>query len=115
MKGSVRILSALIFATILSLSVAPRATAADKESRVDGTLLSVNKEASTLTVRQRNNGQPRTVVYSGDTKFTKANGRKSEASTLDEVLKEGQRVIAVGKFNDKSQLAATQVSLREHP
>ena len=115
MKRNSNVAVAVMLGAALFLSVAIQAYAADKQGRLDGTIKVINKDTSTFTVRQRSNGQERTIVYNNDTKFTKAKGRKSEPSTADEVVKEGQRVIAVGKFNDKTQLAADQISLREHP
>lgn len=115
MKHSLNIALALIASVALSLFVATQVYAAEKQGRVDGTIGVISKDTSTITVRLRSSGQQRQVVWTNDTKFTKAKGRKSEPSTMDEVVKEGQRVIAVGKFNDKTQLVATQISLREHP
>jgi hypothetical protein len=66
----------------------------------------MNKDASTFTVRTSGNIQ-RTVIYNSDTKFTKVN----EPGSLDEV-KEGVRVICVGKFDEKGRLAATTISVR---
>jgi hypothetical protein len=77
-----------------------------KEDRVSGTIQTMNKDASSFTVRTSGNIQ-RTVVYNADTKFTKVN----QPGSIDEV-KEGVRVICVGKFDEKARLVATRIDVR---
>ena len=76
-----------------------------KEDRVSGTIQIMNKDTSTLTVRSGN--IQRTVIYNADTKFTKVN----QPGSIDEV-KEGVRVICVGKFDEKARLVATRIDVR---
>ncbi|MFB3828800.1 MAG: DUF5666 domain-containing protein [Bryobacteraceae bacterium] len=79
---------------------------AKKEDRLSGRIQMINKDTSTITL-ERNNVR-RTVVYSPDTKITYRN----KPGTMDDV-KEGRRVIVLGKFNDKAQLVATRIDVRE--
>ena len=84
------------------------AAAKAKEDRIDGTVQSVDKKTKTLVVRLRGKNDRRDVMYDDSTKFTFRN----KAATLDEV-KDGRRIIALGKFNDKGQLTATRVDVRD--
>lgn len=77
-----------------------------RQDRLSGRIQMINKDASTITL-DRNNVR-RTVVYSPETKVTFRN----KPGTMDDV-KEGRRIIALGKFNDKSQLVATRIDVRE--
>jgi hypothetical protein len=61
-----------------------------------------------VTVRLRGKPDQRQVIYDDKTAFTFRN----KPATLDEV-KEGRRVIAVGKNNDKNQLIATRIDIRD--
>jgi len=77
-----------------------------KEDRISGRVHMINKDSSTITVRQGN--VQRQVVYNSDTKFTYRN----QAGSIDEV-KDGRRVICLGKFDDKTRLVATRIDVRE--
>jgi len=108
----VRILMRLSLGVLLALFLASQGLAQEKkkaakvkEDRVSGTVQMINKDTSTLTVRSGN--LQRQVVYNADTKFTKVN----KPGSLDEV-KEGVRVICLGKYNDKVQLVATRIDVR---
>ena len=82
------------------------ASAQDKKQlRVSGVVARINKEKSEMTVER--SGSPRTVVYSGDTKWTKRN----KPGSMDDI-KEGGRVICVGTANDKKQFLATRCDAR---
>jgi hypothetical protein len=109
----VSILIRLSLGVLLALALATQGVAQEKkkaaqakEDRVSGTIQMMNKDTSTLTVRTSGNIQ-RTVVYNADTKFTKVN----KPGSLDEV-KEGVRVICLGKFDEKSRLVATRIDVR---
>jgi hypothetical protein len=84
------------------------AAAAKDEARIDGTVKSVDKATKTLSVRLRGKNETKDVVYDDHTKFTFRN----KPGTLDEV-KEERRVICVGKLNDKGQLVATRIDVRD--
>jgi len=99
-------LGVLLVLFLASQGLAQKKKAAQpKEDRVSGTVQMINKDTSTLTVRRGN--LQRQVIYNADTKFTKVN----KPGSLDEV-KEGVRVICLGKYNDKVQLIATRVDVR---
>ena len=100
-------LGVLLALALVSQGVAQekKKAAQPKEDRVSGTIQIMNKDTSTLTVRSGN--IQRTVIYNADTKFTKVN----KPGSIDEV-KEGVRVICVGKFDEKARLVATRIDVR---
>ena len=87
-----------------------KAAAAEQGSRVAGTVVRINKEGSTITVRtQEKGGTERTVHYDASTKWTKAKGTKE--ANMDE-FKEGSRVICLGKSDEKGDFMAHKIDLR---
>lgn len=94
-----------VFLVSQGLAQEKKKAAQPKEDRVSGTVQMINKDTSTITVRRGN--LQRQVIYNADTKFTKVN----KPGSLDEV-KEGARVICLGKYNDKVQLVATRIDVR---
>jgi Cu/Ag efflux protein CusF len=105
-------LAALIAGIVLSLTWTNGATAQEKkpgaqpkEDRVSGAVQMIDKNSSTLTLRKDN--IHRAVVYTNDTKFTK----HDKPASLDDV-KEGRRVICLGKFDEKARLVATRIDVR---
>ena len=101
---SLGILLSLVLA--FTLAAADKKPKPPKEDRLSGRIQMMNKDTSTITLERGN--IKRQVVYSADTKITYRN----KPSTMDEV-KEGRRVIVLGKFNDKAQLMATRIDVRE--
>lgn len=85
-----------------------RQTAPPKEDRVEGNIHMIDKATKTITVLPKAKTIQLQVIYTDDTKFTFRN----KVSTLDEV-KEGRRVICVGKTNDKHQLIARRIDVRD--
>ncbi len=79
-----------------------------KLDRIEGTIQSVNKDKSMIMVRQRGSTNTVwTVVYSAETAITYRN----QPSTIDEV-KDGRRVIVLGKFGVKDQINAARIDIR---
>jgi Cu/Ag efflux protein CusF len=111
MRRTVSIVTGLLVGVVLTLSMATQTYAKDKsatakQNRLSGTIHMINKDTKTITLTTGN--MQRQVVYDDNTKFTFRN----KAGSLDDV-KEGRRVICLGHFNDKSQLEATRVDVRE--
>jgi hypothetical protein len=76
--------------------------------RIEAFVISVDKDKSTLTVRQKSGTNIIwKVVYNAQTKFTYRNS----PSSIDEV-KEGRRVICEGKFDDKTTMTAQRIDVR---
>jgi hypothetical protein len=83
-------------------------TAAGKQDRIDGSVHMIDKATKIVTVRLQAKPDQRQVIYDDKTAFTYRN----KPATLDEV-KDGRRVIVVGKMNDKGQLIATRIDVRD--
>ena len=83
-------------------------TAAGKQDRIDGTIHMIDKAAKAVTVRLRGKPDQRQVSFDDKTAFTYRN----KPATIDE-LKEGRRVIVLGKMTDKGQLVATRIDVRD--
>ncbi len=77
-----------------------------KQERLNATVHSVSKDTSSFTVRRGT--EDRQVVYSPQTTITHMN----KPSSADEI-KEGRRVICLGKINAKNELEASQIDIRE--
>ena len=75
--------------------------------RIDGTIQSMNKEKSTLTLKQSTDaGLVWHVAYNSQTTFTYRNGPGKV-----EDMKEGVRIYALGKF-EKDVLTASRIDIR---
>jgi hypothetical protein len=83
-------------------------SASGKQDRIDGSIHMIDKAASMVTVRLRGKPVQREVVFNEKTAFTFRN----KPATVEE-LKEGRRVIVVGQPNDKNQLVATRIDVRD--
>jgi hypothetical protein len=79
-----------------------------KQDRVEGNVQAIDKATKTVTVTLRGKPMQRQVVYSDSTTFTFRN----KESSVDE-LKDGRHVICLGKTNDKNQLIATRIDVRD--
>lgn len=79
-----------------------------KEQRIDGTVRMLDTAAHTFTVALRARAAERQVIYNDSTRFT---FRNKPAKVED--LKDGRRVIVLGTPNDKNQLVARRIDVRE--
>jgi Cu/Ag efflux protein CusF len=105
----------LCLGIVLTLSVMPAAgqekkgkAAAPKSDRVEGNVSSIDKATKTATVRLRGKTNSVQVVFNDKTSFTFRN----KPASIDE-LKDGRHVICLGKYNDKTQLIATRIDVRD--
>jgi hypothetical protein len=83
-------------------------SATAKQDRIDGIIQFIDTATKTVTVRLRDKQQQQQVIYDDKTAFTFRN----KAAKVEEV-KEGRRIIALGKINDKNQLIATRIDVRD--
>lgn len=79
---------------------------AEKQQRIDGMIAVISKDTSTITIQSKNVRLQ--VLYNAKTQFSFRN----KPATLDE-LKEGRRAICLVTSNEKSQMVATRIDLRE--
>lgn len=83
------------------------------KDRWEGIVMRSSKDKSTLTVRKKGSSQERQVTYDSSTQWTAQEHGSKKANTIDaSQIKDGDRVIAVGKFDDKGVLHATLISKR---
>jgi cytochrome c-type biogenesis protein CcmE len=106
-----KVLTSLLVVLFVAVGLAAQEKAAGekkKELRWHGTIIRSDKDASTLTVRQRGGTVERIVHYTSDTKWTKLN-KPAEPSEF----KDGARVICLGNFDEQKKFVATRIDLRE--
>ena len=116
MRRCLFIAMGLLLGTALTVPAAAAGQASQKDekvkaadqSRIDGTVHMIDAATKTITVRLRGKTGERQVVYTDKTEFTFRNKK----ATLEEV-KEGRNVIVLGKVNDKNQLIATRIDVRD--
>ncbi len=78
-----------------------------KESRWHGTIIRSDKDGSNLTVRKRGTNVEKVVHYDSSTKWTKG----TKTIEMSEV-KDGNRVICLGTYDEKGEFHATRIDLR---
>jgi hypothetical protein len=100
MRRSVALTLVLALLSSLLLAATVRAQAQPQGGglyRIEGTVIAVNKEASTITIRQRSRtNMAWTVHYTDATSFSYRN----TATSLEDV-KNGRRVICLGRYEQK--------------
>jgi hypothetical protein len=117
MRRCLFFVTALLLGTALTLPAAAdqagqkedaQAKAKAGEDRLDGTVHMMDTKTKMITVRTRGKTEQRQVMYDDKTAFTFRN----KAAKIEEV-KEGRRVIVLGKVNDKNVLVATRIDVRD--
>ncbi len=86
--------------------------ASTKEARWSGMIVRSDKDASTLTVRRRGTTLEKTVHYDSSTKWTTQEGKEVKPIEMSEV-KDGERVICLGSYDEKGEFHATRIDLRK--
>ncbi len=86
--------------------------AASKEARWSGMIVRSDKDASTLTVRRRGTTLEKIVHYDSSTKWTTQEGKEVKPIEMSEV-KDGERVICLGSYDEKGEFHATRIDLRK--
>jgi hypothetical protein len=106
----------LCLAIALTLSAGPVAAQekkapekkAAKLTRVEGSVQSIDTATKTVTVRLRGKTNTVPVLFNDKTLFTFRN----KAGSIDQV-KDGRNVICLGRLNDKSELIASRIDVRD--
>ena len=84
-----------------------------KEARWEGTVIRSKKDNSTLTVRQRSSNQERIVQYDSSTKWVSQEHSSKKVNDIDaSQIKDSDRVIVLGEYDDKGVLHARIISKR---
>jgi hypothetical protein len=104
------VVSGLSTVKVTGQEAAEKETAANSNQfRWDGWVVRINADQSTLDARKGH--ITRTVHFDSNTQWTKTENGKVVKVDPKEV-KEGTRVICLGKYNDKKELWATRIDLR---
>jgi len=116
-----RVILLMLLAAVVAMGVTVEAVAAkekegkmgaaQKEAHWTGTIVRSDKDAGTLTVRKDGSTTEKIVHYDADTKWTRQEKGKVESIDSSQV-KDGDRVICVGGYNEKSEFHATRIDLR---
>lgn len=113
-KASFAVLIAMFVAIGLAVqaSMAQESKAATKESRWSGSVVRSDKDKSTFTVRKRGTSIEKIVHYDSSTKWTQSQGKTVKDIEMSEV-KDGDRIICLGKYGEKGEFHATRIDLRK--
>ena len=116
-----RVILLMLLAAVVAMGVTVEAVtakekegkmgAAQKEARWTGTIVRSDKDAGTLTVRKDGSTTEKVIHYGSETKWTKQEKGKVEPIDPSQV-KDGDRVICVGSYDEKSQFHADRIDLR---
>jgi len=83
-----------------------------KQARWEGMVTRSNKDQSTLTVRKVGSIE-RTIHYDASTQFTSQEHGSKKINNIDATeIKDNDRVICLGNYDDKGEFYATQISKR---
>jgi esterase/lipase superfamily enzyme len=117
----VKKLLTLLFASVLACSLstpvfsqeAPAKKKAAKEERWEGRVVRSSSDKSTLTVRKIGSSVEKTVQYDSSTKWvSQAHGSKTVNDIDATQVKDGDRVICRGTYDEKGVLHASLISKR---
>jgi esterase/lipase superfamily enzyme len=117
----VKKLLTLLFASVLACSLstpvfsqeAPAKKKAAKEERWEGRVVRSSSDKSTLTVRKIGSSVEKTVQYDSSTKWvSQAHGSKTVNDIDAGQVKDGDRVICRGTYDEKGVLHASLISKR---
>ena len=110
--------SVLVFplSTAVFAQEAPKEAKAAKPARWEGVVIRVSKDKSTLTIRNQNSTQERTVQFDSSTKWVSQEHGSKKVNDIDSSqVKDGDRVIAEGTWGKDGVLNATLISKRLTP
>lgn len=98
---------------VFSVSASSFAQGKTKPGRVEGRVIRSDKDKMNLTVRRLNTPNETNVVYDASTKWSSQYHGDKKANTIDaSEVKDGDRVICLGSYDDKGVLHAATISKR---
>lgn len=84
-----------------------------KQDRWEGFVTRTNKDKRILTVREVNSGMERDITYDDSTEWTSQEHGSKKVNVIDATqVKDHDRVICLGKYDNKKVLHATLISKR---
>lgn len=85
-------------------------------ARWEGIIIRSSSDQSTLTVRKRSSRMEKTIHYDSSTEWTSAgHGSKTFNKITRADVKDGDRVICIGIYDEKGEFLATFISKRLSP
>ena len=122
----VKKLLALVFGSLLVFSVSvpmfaqeaakeekPMKAKKAEQARWEGIVVRSSAEKSTLDVRKRGGNVEKTIHYDSSTKWvSQEHGSKKVNDITAADVKDGDRVICLGKYDEKGDFQATMISKR---
>ena len=101
------VVASLVFAPGLFSQI--KQDPASKKDQIEGTVQSIDAKAGTFVIRQKGTGNlDYTIIYNDKTTFTYRNGPAKVAD-----LKDGVRVVAIGKAEGATKLNAERIDIRQ--
>ncbi|MDX2149651.1 MAG: hypothetical protein SFV54_02875 [Bryobacteraceae bacterium] len=107
MAPSRRIFMAAMLAGLATVASSQDKKGNEERDRISGVVHEVDRGTKTITVRSRGTIH-RKVIYTDQTRYTTRNTSKGSV----EDLREGARIISIGKFDDKGALVAARIDFR---
>ena len=84
-----------------------------KQARWEGMVTRSNKDKSTLTVRKRGSNAEKVIHYDSSTQWTSQEHGSKKVNNIDaSEVKDGDRVICRGTYDEKGEFHATLISKR---
>lgn len=117
MRKLLGLLTASIFVFAVSAPIRAQESATTKkpakEVRWEGIVMRISTENSTMDVRKVGGTMEKTIHFDSATAWnSQSHGDKTVNKITASEVKEGDRVICVGKYNDKNEFVATTISKR---
>ena len=115
MKKLLGFLFASIFVFTVTAGVLAQESAKKpaKEARWEGNVLRISSDKSSLDVRQPGGNIDKTIYFDSATEWnSQYHGDKTVTKIDASQVKEGDRVICVGTYNEKNEFHATTISKR---
>ena len=112
MKKLLWLFIASIFVLAVSVSVRAQEKSA-KEARWEGNIIRISSGKSSMDVRQVSGTLQKTIYFDSATEWnSQHHGDKTVNKITASDVKEGDRVICLGTYNDKNEFIATSISKR---
>ena len=105
--------SMFVFAVTAPMRAQESAKKPAKETRWEGTVMRISSDKSSFDVRQVNGAVEKTIYFDSATVWTSQSHASKTANKIDpSYVKEGDRVICIGTYNEKKEFHATTISKR---
>jgi hypothetical protein len=105
--------SMFVFAAVSTMRAQESAKKPAKEARWEGTVIRISADKSSLDVRQVSGDVEKTIYFDSATVWNSQFHGDKKVNKIDASdVKEGDRVICFGTYNEKNEFHATTISKR---